>query len=89
MTNNYIEFPFDFWNNEFNKFFDNSSVDYFKNPFDISSLNNNQDNQEKLDEDDIYFKKVMPKSTDSNTSRSTIKFNVTKEDNSNSNGSNN
>ena len=90
MTNNYIEFPSDFWNNEFNKFFDNSSFDQLKNPFDISLLNNNQENQEKLDEDymKIYFIE-MPKSTDSNTGRSTIKFNITKEENSNSNGSNN
>lgn len=90
MTNNYIEFSSDFLNNEFNKFFDNSSFDQLKNPFDISLLNNNQENQEKLDEDymKIYFIE-MPKSTDSNTGRSTIKFNITKEENSNSNGSNN
>ena len=93
MTNNYIEFSSDFLNNEFNKFFDNSSFDQLKNPFDISLLNNNQDNQdnqEKLDEDymKIYFIE-MPKSTDSNTGRSTIKFNITKEENINSSGSNN
>lgn len=91
MTNNYLEFPYDFLNNESNEKSDNSIIDILKNLFDISQSNNNQENQDKIEEDDseIYFIKEVPKTTNVDINKNNNIFNVTREENSNSDNSNN